>query len=264
MSNDLTIRTISATPDPEVLVCKCARGDYYDGFVGNSSFEEIMADARYDDDDVAFVEENPGLFDHIPGSIETKARTFFLIRFLFTRKHWGAFEHPQITMAVANASRSCMAQVTRHRHITFDVQSQRYVDFSDTDVHDLIKTPESLRDPENFNREQGANDLSDLERDMSRSQFNTGVKTVVDSYTELVDRGVPKEDARFILPIGSTVNWTMSMNPRALLHIANVRNKADAQWEAQELSKLVLDEFAEWMPITSYLWEQHGPYPLAP
>lgn len=264
MNDSLSVATVQSTPNPEKLVCICARGDYYDGFVGDASFEEIIENATYTMDDVEFVDEHPEMFDRIGGTIETKARVYHLLEFLFTREHWGAFEHPSITMAVGNASRACMGQITRHRHITFDVQSQRYVDFSDTPVRELIKTPESLRDPDNFNREQGANDIDDEDREFLRGMFEKDTEQSVQNYNQFVERGVPKEDARFVLPIGSTVNWTMSLNPRALLHIANIRGKADAQWEARELSDLVLDEFEEWMPITSYLWDQHGPYPLSP
>jgi thymidylate synthase (FAD) len=84
-------------------------------------------------------------------------------------------------------------------------------------------------------------------------------------YEKMVEGGVPKEDARFILPIGTEVNMTFSANARTMLHIANLRERADSQWEIRDLTSKILDrEFAEWMPFTYHLWREHGPTQISP
>lgn len=238
----MRVETLFGYENPQQAACTCARGDYFDGFVADVEYEELM--------------------EGVSGDVQTEEEAEkTLLERLFRRGHWGPFEHPHFTLAVEGLSRSAMAQITRHRHITFDVQSQRYVDFSTKD--EPIKAPKSLTDEEHFARETG---VVDLEEEMQYLQdlFAGAAKNSVEIYQELIESGVPKEDARFILPIGTKVNLTMTMNARTVLHIQNMRNAADAQWEARELSQKLFEEFEEWMPYTTRLYEQHGPQSLSP
>jgi thymidylate synthase (FAD) len=263
----MNVETLRATPDPERLVCQAARGDYYDGFVGDTDYEELMASVQYDDSHVEAIAE---IYDYTIGDdvdsdvispeTELKARQYALLERLFRRGHWGPFEHPQITLGVEGISRSCMAQLTRHRHASFDVQSQRYVDFSGKE--DPIVVPKSLIDPDHATRGEGSVDVEDLE--LRRDTYHTEMDAAVDHYETLVEAGVPKEDARFVLPIGTKVNMTVSVNARTLLHIEDMRKTGEAQWEVRELTQLIHDEFVEWMPMTTHLYEEHGPHKIAP
>lgn len=67
--------------------------------------------------------------------LEEKKRT--LIVHLLQHGHYGPFEHPPATFAIEGMSRACMAQLTRHRHVSFDVQSMRYVAFDAVDPADV-------------------------------------------------------------------------------------------------------------------------------
>lgn len=267
----MEVQTLSSTPDPEQLVCQAARGDYYDGFVGDVSIETLMASVEYDDEhvqavvDVFYGDEING--DGVQQSVlstetEQLARQYALLERLFRRGHWGPFEHPQITLAIEGISRSCMAQLTRHRHASFDVQSMRYVDFSDST--DPAATPSSLTDGGHFSRETGQVALDGVSSEYARDSYEDLVADAFDWYERMVEHGVPKEDARFVLPIGTRVNLTVSMNARMLLHVEDMRKKADAQWEIREMTEMVHDEFADWMPMTAHLYDQHGPHKLAP
>lgn len=62
--------------------------------------------------------------------------------------------------------------------------------------------------------------------------------------------GMPPEDARFVLPIGTKVDMVMSMNARMLMHVADMRAAADAQWEIRQMTENILDFASEWCPIT--------------
>lgn len=258
----ITTQQIRSTPLAEMLVCQCARGDYYDGFVGEEEYATLMDGVTYDDSHVDSVKALATVPLEDPATVEIEAKTYALLDKLFTRGHWGAFEHPQITIGVKNVSRSCMAQITRHRHASFDVQSQRYVDFSDKDAP--FKMPKSFVDPNHATRNEGPIDVPEPVMEEFQERYRDLTDEALAFYQDAVDVGFPKEDARFGLPIGTTVNWSMSVNASALLHIANVRAKGDAQWEAQELANKVLGEFAEWMPYTADLWHTHGPYKLTP
>lgn len=269
----MRVETVEATETPEEVACRAARGDYWDGFIEDESFETLMEGVSISESAVDYLTEQyhfiekgeDGEMVSVVDSVDAtkapliEARKYSLLEDLFRKGHWGPFEHPSITLAIEGISRSCMAQLTRHRHASFDVQSMRYVDFSETDAI----TPKSLLDEEHFSRETGSTYLSQEMEDL-RQLYEEQVSAAMDTYRELVECGVPKEDARFVLPIGTPVNLTVTVNARMLLHIEDMRKKADAQWEIRELTEKVHREFEDWMPMTADLYERFGPHKLAP
>ena len=237
----MEVKLLEATENPEELICQAARNDYMSDFVGEQSFEEVMESVEGDD-------------------LEAKKET--LIGHLLSHGHYGPFEHVQATFAVKGISRSCMAQITRHRHVSFDVQSMRYVAFDDVDPDDvaegeLVVTPPSASDPDWVGRNQksGAVDAETVEK--REEIFRKSVTRSVREYQELLDLGMPPEDARFVLPIGTGVNMVMSMNARMLMHVADMRAAADAQWEIRGLTEDVLDLAADWCPVTFEYYEEN-------
>lgn len=95
---------------------------------------------------------------------------------------------------------------------TFCVCSQRYVDMSNNEV--VIPQKLLLEFPEVL----------------------AYAKETKQLYAELVRLGVPKEDARFILPEGITTSMTMTMNFRSLRHFLKLRLDKKAQWEVQQVA----------------------------
>jgi thymidylate synthase (FAD) len=237
----MEVELLEATDDPERVLCTAARNDYMSDFVGDRSFEEVMANIEGD-------------------TLEDKKRT--LIAHLLDHGHFGPFEHPQATFAVKGISRSCMAQITRHRHVSFDVQSMRYVAFDDVDPEDvgageMVVTPPSATDPDWVGRNQKTGAVDDETVRERERVFTESVRRSVEDYQELLELGMPPEDARFVLPIGTEVNMVMSMNARMLMHVADMRAAADAQWEIRHLTEQVLDLAEEWCPITFEHYNEH-------
>lgn len=123
-----------------------------------------------------------------------------------------------------------MAQLTRHRHASFDVMSLRYVDLSEEkSPNDRFVYPDSFTDEEVVSRE-GVEEIALRPRERGEIADNV-YETCRKAYSDLVDAGVPKEDARMLLPIGTKVNLTFSKNARAVMHLLDMRLKADDQWE---------------------------------
>ncbi|WP_336339299.1 FAD-dependent thymidylate synthase [Haloarcula brevis] len=236
----MDVKLLEATDDPEALICKAARNDYSDTSVGSQSFEATMAEVDGD-------------------TLEEKKET--LIGHLLDHGHFGPFEHAQVTFAVEGVSRSCMAQITRHRHVSFDVQSMRYVSFDDVDPEavregELVVTPPSATDPDWVGRNQKKASVSDEEFEERTEIFKDTIEQAVESYQDLLELGMPPEDARFVLPIGTKVNIVMSMNARMLMHVADMRAAADAQWEIREMTEEMLDLAADWCPLTFEYYER--------
>jgi thymidylate synthase (FAD) len=237
----MDVRLLEATPAPEETICRAARNDYMSEFVGDASFEGAMADIDGD-------------------TVEDRMRT--LIGHLLDHGHFGPFEHPHATFAIEGVSRSCMAQLTRHRHVSFDVQSMRYVAFDDVDPDDvrdgeLVVVPPSATDPDWVGRNQGAGPVGEETAAEREAIFREAIARSVEAYQELLGLGMPPEDARFVLPIGTKVNIVMSLNARMLMHVADMRAAADAQWEIRRLTERVLDLAADWCPITFGHYEEH-------
>jgi thymidylate synthase (FAD) len=237
----MEVQLLEATEDPERVICTGARNDYMGEFVGDQSFEETMESIEGDD---------------------MAAKKATLIGHLLDHGHFGPFEHPQATFAVKGISRSCMAQITRHRHVSFDIQSMRYVSFDDVDPADvregeLVVTPPSATDPDWVGRNQQSGPVGEETAERREEVFNDAIENAVESYQELLDLGMPPEDARFVLPIGTKVNMIMSMNVRMLMHVADMRAAADSQWEIRQMTEEILDLAEEWCPLTFEHYNEH-------
>lgn len=258
----MKVETLEATQNPEKLVAKSARGDYHEGFIGDTEYKDLMSSVSYTEDDVEAVEEISSRGTYGMDMSEVEFKQYALLKKLFRRGHFGPFEHPRITIGVEGASRVLMAQITRHRHASFDVQSMRYVDFSEKG--DNFVLPKSVEDPDHATRLEGDVNIDD--REGAKKTMEHISNDLFNVYEELVDQGVPKEDARNILPLGTKVNFTMSLNARSLLHIANLRERGDAQWEIRELTEKIIDEhLKDWMPMTYRIWrEETGKFDISP
>lgn len=237
----MQVELVEATSDPEEVICRAARNDYMSEYGASMPFADVMAGIEGE-------------------TIAEKKRT--LIGHLLRHGHFGPFEHVQATFHVEGMSRACMAQLTRHRHVSFDVQSMRYVSFDDVDPADvadgeLVVTPPSASDPEWVGRNQSSGAVDEETVAEREAVFAASVERAVADYQELLDLGMPPEDARFVLPIGTGVNVVMSLNARMLMHVADMRAAADAQWEIRGLTEDVLDAAADWCPITFEHYEDH-------
>lgn len=249
MTMTMTVTQLNATTDPDRAVCIAARNDYMTDAVGAMDFEAIMAPVDGDD-------------------LSDKQET--LIGHLLDHLHFGPFEHPQATFGVEGISRVCMAQLTRHRLASFDVQSFRY---TQPDRDDLLEIHTNWADrwpdmreyvvvPRVF-REYGPDDGSEgvvYEQVYLQQQLDAFVD-YLDAVEWATEHGAPekraKEDARYLLPQGAKVNLVVSMNLRQWLHIADMRAAGDAHWEIRELTAAILDHLHEWAPITMGYYEEN-------
>jgi len=204
---------------PDKLAAMAARGDYMSESLVGKSFEETMEGT--DKDHQEFLNDKA------------------------YRGHFGVFEHKPPAFFIEGISRVAMAQITRHRHLSFDVQSQRYVNFEDKEpvIPPTFDTPaKSYADDTHI---PGWDDVLQQHWDQA-----------VTLYQLAIEDGIPKEDARFFLPQATPVNMTMSGNNRALMHLMDLRKNTKAQWEAQEFSKQIYDELMDYAPKTFTAYEE--------
>lgn len=150
------------------------------------------------------------------------------VKGLIKSGHTSMLEMAQVIFDVEGVSRSCLAQVSRHRvGVTLAVQSQRYVN----QENNRYVFPPSLE----------YNKLDDEKSII----FENALQTARSAYKELIALGVKKEDARFVLPEATSTNFTICFNFRSLRHFLSLRLSKSAQWEvrrlASEFKRLVVE-----------------------
>lgn len=138
-----------------------------------------------------------------------------LVTHLYKCGHLSVFEHIYFTFKIEGISRACSHQLVRHRHCSFTQRSQRYCS---EDGFGFV-TPPSIEEGE-FSSYMSANE---------------------DIYQYLQSKGVPNEDARYVLPNACETSLYLSCNLRELIHMANERLCNRAQWEIRGLVKQMVD-----------------------
>ncbi len=155
-----------------------------------------------------------------------KEKVEHLINLLRDLGHESVFEHVSFTFSVEGISRVCSHQLVRHRMASFTQQSQRYVPL---DPEFII--PESI-----YNSE-------------FKDYFMEIIESSKNLYKKMVQSGIKKEDARFILPQAVETKIIVTMNGRELRHFINLRGGKEAQWEIRGLALEMLKEVHKVSPV---------------
>jgi thymidylate synthase (FAD) len=144
--------------------------------------------------------------------------------------HGSTIEHIVFTFGISGVSRTLSHQLVRHRAgVAFDQQSQRYVKFKGAAT--MLPTTIEEADP-------------DL-----RERYEEQVDGALSLYGELVEAGIPGEDARFVFPNATRTNLVMTTNLRALIHMSGLRLCTMAQWEIRRLFQLIRHEIFQVSPF---------------
>ena len=180
-----------------------------------------------------------------------------LSRFLIKHKHHSPFRH-QHAMFIIKAPEFVMRQWYKHvvgiettsAHVTKDHAwneiSGRYVPY------DEFYEPKEFRKQSEDNK-QASDGLVDDQITATMKWREAQTKTI-ETYKELLDMGMAREQARSILPLTvyTKVWWTASF--QSMMNFIELRDEATSQVEIQEyaraLKKIVLTLF----PESSKLW----------
>lgn len=143
-----------------------------------------------------------------------------LLRKILDLGHFSVLEHVAFTFGIEGISRACSHQLVRHRIASFSQQSQRYV--SHTEPFAAVVPPSIAGQPELAQR------------------FDAFLAETHRLYRELLDAGVPAEDARFVLPNAAATKLVFTMNARELHHFFALRCCRRAQWEIRLMAREML------------------------
>ena len=170
-----------------------------------------------------------------------------LLGYCIKHGHWSVFEQAHMTVEI-ETTRGLAAQILRHRSFTYQEFSQRYADSSM--LSKVIPLPE-LRRQDDKNRQNSIDDLDpfvvqDFDLKMQR-HFVEGMKL----YKEMLDAGVAKECARFVLPLATPTKLYMTGSVRSWIHYINLRSAHGTQKEHMQIAENCRAIFNEQFPIVA-------------
>jgi thymidylate synthase (FAD) len=124
-------------------------------------------------------------------------------------------DHVVYMFEIEDCSRVTTHQLVRHRVASYDQESQRF----------SAATKEGAVVP-----------LSIQSNEKALQAYDDGLKSVYAAYEKMVAVGVPKEDARYVLPNATKTKLVMTVSARSLMHVVWQRTALQAQWEIRELA----------------------------
>lgn len=134
-----------------------------------------------------------------------------LVRALIKNDH-SPVEFAWAMFKITGISRACANQINRYRHTSQAQESMRYVDAKG----------------KKFIYPYSCLSVADACQDL--------VDTCFKFYSRLIKAGVPKEDARYFLPLGTETQLIIALNFRELRHILKQRIDPHAQWEVRHVA----------------------------
>lgn len=145
----------------------------------------------------------------------TDAERAKLIKMIIAGGHTSTIEHVSFTFAVEGVSRVLTHELVRHRIASYSQQSQRYINGKN---FGFVVPPKISSNKE------------------AREIFDGTIKDLGEKYEKLIELGIPKEDARFILPNATDVKIVITMNARSLFNFLARRMCNRAQWEIRAMA----------------------------
>ena len=177
-------------------------------------------------------------------NMETSER---LIRYLVKHQHWSPLEMASACMEITT-TRDIARQILRHRSFSFQEFSQRYAD--PTKDLDFVIREARLQDVKN---RQNSIETDDAELtawwDAKQKFLLEYVRT---TYSEALERGIAKEQARAILPEGNTVSRLyMNGTIRSWIHFIQLRSGNGTQKENMEVARACATAISRIFPMSS-------------
>jgi thymidylate synthase (FAD) len=170
-----------------------------------------------------------------------------LLGYCIKHNHWSVFEQSFMTLEI-ETTRGLAAQILRHRSFTYQEFSQRYADSSL--LAETIPVPE-LRRQDTKNRQNSIDDLDPEFVELTNKQIQTYFAQGMSLYQHLLDNGVAKECARFVLPLATPTRIYMSGSCRSWIHYIQLREKNGTQKEHMEIAEECKKIFSEQFPTVA-------------
>ncbi len=170
-----------------------------------------------------------------------------LLRYCIKHNHWSVFEQSHMTLEI-ETSRGIAAQILRHRSFTFQEFSQRYADANL--LTGDIPVPE-LRRQDEKNRQNSTDDLEGYLKLILETEIQEHFIRSNNLYKRLLEAGVAKECARFVLPLATTTRLYMTGSCRSWIHYIDLRSAHGTQTEHMEIAEACREIFKQQFPTVA-------------
>ena len=167
-----------------------------------------------------------------------------LLGYCIKHNHWSVFEQAFMTLEI-ETTRGLAAQVLRHRSFTFQEFSQRYADSS------LLADQVPMFDIRRQDTKNRQNSIDDID-DFVKQEFEIKIRRHFDEamvlYQSMLDAGIAKECARFVLPLATPTRMYMSGSVRSWIHYITLRSANGTQKEHMDIAEACKKIFVEQFP----------------
>ena len=170
-----------------------------------------------------------------------------LLKYCIKHNHWSVFEQSSMTLEI-ETTRGLAAQILRHRSFTFQEFSQRYADTKLLD--DNIPLPK-LRKQDLKNRQNSTDDLDEFLVQDFELEMTKLFQSSMNLYNRMLEKGVAKECARFVLPLATPTRLYMTGSCRSWIHYINLRSAHGTQKEHMDVVAKARSIFTEQFPSVS-------------
>ena len=168
-----------------------------------------------------------------------------LLSYCIKHNHWSVFEQAHMTLEI-ETTRGIAAQILRHRSFTYQEFSQRYADSSM--LADTIPLPE-LRRQDTKNRQNSIDNIDPFTRQKFEMLMQQHFSQAMDLYQRMLDEGIAKECARFVLPLAVPTKIYMTGSVRSWIHYIQLRSANGTQKEHMDIALQCRDVFVKELPI---------------
>ncbi len=170
-----------------------------------------------------------------------------LLKYCIQHGHWSVFEQAFMTVEI-NTTRGLAAQILRHRSFTFQEFSQRY---ADTNLLDSVIPVPDLRSQDLKNRQNSNDDIPQEKKEEYQALIARHFSEAMDLYNALLQEGVAKECARFVLPLATPTRIYMTGSVRSWVHYIDLRSAHGTQKEHMDVVAEIRKIFAEQFPTVA-------------
>ena len=167
-----------------------------------------------------------------------------LLGYCIKHNHWSVFEQAFMTLEI-ETTRGLAAQVLRHRSFTYQEFSQRYADSSL--LADQVPMFD-LRRQDTKNRQNSIDDIDDYVKQDFEIKIRRHFDDAMMLYQSMLDMGIAKECARFVLPLATPTRMYMSGSVRSWIHYITLRSANGTQKEHMEIAEACKKIFVEQFP----------------
>ena len=178
-----------------------------------------------------------------------------LLSYCIKHQHWSVFEQAYMTLEI-NTTRGIAAQILRHRSFTYQEWSQRYADSSM--LADSIPLFD-LRSQDHKNRQNSIDDVDPFLKQELEITIKRHFESAMDIYKHMLEMGIAKECARFVLPLATPTRLYMTGSVRSWIHYIELRSAHGTQKEHMDIANECKCLFAGQFPIVAEAlgWTNH-------